>query len=745
MKKVIYLLTALIISGGSVFGNSIYQGQNKSIHQKVNPAKTNQFNIDNVLEGPKVSNYVETKSQNRLLNVGDNRYTNLVTSLGNSIFNWNYEQTIATPISYDPTFGDKGMVAIMNMEPDYRIPRGDGGGGPSQLTLSMYYSLDGGMNWTSRDSIGYYDTESYYYTSPALGIVNTNQSQTAGGLTSGQKETFDYVIYSRKFLVNGGTYDGMGLYINLDLYDEAYVTDLTKPSTNQSPDQQMWGFAAATSSNAVGNSGVYFVSQLSPNPFDQYQFGYYGSIGVNTSDEGNFTGDNVPPQFWADKFRPSPALGSSYQTRPLISADATGNIYVAANNIMADDIEVRTPVVWKSTNGGTTWAEPNKCPKAVMDEIGNSLKTGSEGYQSLGYSQESFVAYGDDKYSYIMRVGTYANDIYIGIHVIELNYENGVWSGRKVADIAETMEGSYAIPSWLSYTTRIGERFGFGDTTQLPLMAETNNRGHELEAAVTADGNSLVVKYLDWDGSRTVTFKDPTTDKDSTYIYYTTGLNEFGLEDTIPVQATYDIPNDIFVVSRDISANKWGEEFNATNDEWNYRNTFMPKVVPSKTNIPIALSNSSIVSPTGTDRRRNSIGKLPLSLWSQVSWYWYQNIDVLTLDGTKNAEAGPSPWEPGFIKSVKNTVNNDFKLFEPYPNPSRDGSVEIMFNMNHPGYVTVTISDAMGRTIATPLQGQLGSGNKGFTFNTSEIANGTYFINVTMGNNTATKILNIVN
>jgi len=94
--------------------------------------------------------------------------------------------------------------------------------------------------------------------------------------------------------------------------------------------------------------------------------------------------------------------------------------------------------------------------------------------------------------------------------------------------------------------------------------------------------------------------------------------------------------------------------------------------------------------------------------------------------------------------SVANDVNNSFELFEPYPNPANNGTVEISFNMIKAGYAKVTVNDAMGRIIATPFEGQVSTGFKGFNLNTTNFATGTYYINVSVGNYTSTKILNVI-
>src|SRR5690606_36024430 len=107
--------------------------------------------------------------------------------------------------------------------------------------------------------------------------------------------------------------------------------------------------------------------------------------------------------------------------------------------------------------------------------------------------------------------------------------------------------------------------------------------------------------------------------------------------------------------------------------DWNYQRTFLPSVVPSKSEIPLIVGNSMVFEDKSSIYY-NAIKKLDNSVWSQVSWNWFQSIDFVLLDGTKNAAPGPAPWD---VQSVTNTINKDFKLLEPYPNPAINSDVEL--------------------------------------------------------------------
>lgn len=708
------------------------------------------FDINDIYKTPEVNfdaykNQNSKTSKNHFLGVSTDRYSNLTPLIGNSIFNWNNRHTVCTPISYEPTLGENGLITIINLEPNYANSVGEpdftsnpeGSGPPSSLDVYFYYSTDKGYNWLEKDLIGSYATTPNFYTAPSLSVVNTDRALSIGGLKSGEKETFDYVAYIRRVNSSNANFNGMSLFINLDSEPEQFIADFRNPSINNSPDPQMWGGGKGTSTNADGNSGVYFISAMLPDPFDFYQYGYYGNIGLNTT-VGGLAGDIVPNAFWVDKFRPSTDVNATFQTAPNISSDNLGNVYVAANNISAMNPDVRSPMVWKSTNGGETWIEPNICPNAIIQEVGNNLGNGNASYgfnNSIVYSQDAFIVYGENKYSYFMRM--YSTDFdsrIIGLHIIELNYDNNIWTARKVADLCENLNG-VVIPSWLSYIPRLADRFDFNPLERLPLFAQSNNRGNEIQAAVTADGNSLVLKYIDWGSSKTVSINPPFT-------YYTEGLNEFGLEDTIAVTVDYDIPNDIFITHRNINQSNWSQEFNTTNDNWNYKQTFMPEVVPSITEIPVAVGNSHLLQDANS-RFYNAINSLNVSIWSQVSWNWFQSIDVLTLDGSRNANSGPAPWD---FKSVIDKTDN-FKLLEPFPNPTSnsEGFIEVSFNLDTPSYIKIHLSDLLGNNVSNVFEGNLNSGTQSINHKIANLPSGTYLLNMSDGKTIKTKIINVIN
>ncbi len=729
---------------------SLKANQQKAIDKFGNPVKIDNsyqyFDINDVYKNPNVNlNNYSNKDKNKFLGVEPNRHYNISPLVGNSIFNWNNRHTSCTPISYEPTLGENGLIAIINLEPDYTNSVGEpdftsnpeGSGPPSALNLYMYYSTDKGFSWQPKDLIGSYLTTPNFYTAPSIGIVNTNQNLEIGGLESGQKETFDYVGYIRRVNTSDARFNGMSLFINLDSEDDQFIADFRNPSVNNSPDPQMWGGGKGTSTNAPGNSGVYFISPMLPDPFENYQYGYYGYIGINTT-QGGLAGDIVHESFWVDKFRPSTSLDATFQTAPNISSDNLGNLYVAANNIPAFNTEERTPMVWKSDDGGSSWTEPNICPNAIIQEIGNNLGNGNSSYGfnlDITYSQDAFIVYAEDKYSYFMRMfSTDVDSRIIGLHIIEVNFDNGIWTARKVADLSEHLNG-VTTPSWLSYFPRMAVKYDFDPNEKLPLFMQQNFRGNEIEAAITADGNSLVIKYTDWGPSKTVTIDPPFT-------YYSVGLNEFGLEDTIPVQIDYDIPNDIFITHRNLDESNWSQEFNTTNDNWNYKQTFMPEVVPSLTEIPVVVGNSHILEDENSNFF-NAINNLNISIWSQVSWNWFQSIDVLTLDGSKNANSGAAPWD---FKNVKNESNN-LTLLEPFPNPTSNshGIIEISFILESPSFVNLYLTDVMGKNVSKVFEGNLNYGTQAIKHNISNLTSGTYYINMSDGNFVETKIINVIN
>jgi hypothetical protein len=82
--------------------------------------------------------------------------------------------------------------------------------------------------------------------------------------------------------------------------------------------------------------------------------------------------------------------------------------------------------------------------------------------------------------------------------------------------------------------------------------------------------------------------------------------------------------------------------------------------------------------------------------------------------------------EPVGIAEVKDdAVSLHFKLA---PTIVTEGNCTIMFTMSHAGEVSVNLYDATGRLIENVLDGQLAAGEHDYTINTSELANGAYFV-----------------
>jgi len=71
-------------------------------------------------------------------------------------------------------------------------------------------------------------------------------------------------------------------------------------------------------------------------------------------------------------------------------------------------------------------------------------------------------------------------------------------------------------------------------------------------------------------------------------------------------------------------------------------------------------------------------------------------------------------------------------LYQPYPNPCNQ-SVNILFNLNAPGYVRLTVYDLAGREVGKLLEGNYSPGSYRNTFDASALSSGVYFIRMEAG------------
>ena len=82
-------------------------------------------------------------------------------------------------------------------------------------------------------------------------------------------------------------------------------------------------------------------------------------------------------------------------------------------------------------------------------------------------------------------------------------------------------------------------------------------------------------------------------------------------------------------------------------------------------------------------------------------------------------------------KTIGPAVPGDFDLSQNYPNPFNP-STTIAYALPEDSYVTLRVTDAFGRTVATLVDGNVPAGEQRSTFNASDLASGVYYYTITM-------------
>ncbi|NOZ62411.1 MAG: T9SS type A sorting domain-containing protein [Calditrichaeota bacterium] len=77
-------------------------------------------------------------------------------------------------------------------------------------------------------------------------------------------------------------------------------------------------------------------------------------------------------------------------------------------------------------------------------------------------------------------------------------------------------------------------------------------------------------------------------------------------------------------------------------------------------------------------------------------------------------------------EKTKKNIPNKFQLFQNYPNPF-NATTTIAFQLSSSGFVTVKITDVLGRSVATLLSEQKSVGEYQLRWNANDVASGIYF------------------
>ena len=323
--------------------------------------------------------------------------------------------------------------------------------------------------------------------------------------------------------------------------------------------------------------------------------------------------------------------------------------------------------------------------------------------------KNGFIAWGTDSYSYFYPVFlTTPDDTIREIHLVEAKYSNSEWSLTKIAD----MNGFWPF---VFYASDI-----YPDATDKFRVSQRNssaNLGYEINAAMTADGQYLVVKWIDQglnpDGSGKYAEFNPA-------VSYTFMNGETEQDDQLRGMNILDI----FIARRKIDNPNW-HVMNATNDDRSYKATWMPSIVPDVNSIPVLAAST----PVYTDQT-NPFNSLPIIMRDRI-------IEFPAFFFTYTRITDPMSVE-------ENTSNNNsFKVFDVYPNPVTD-LVEFTYELRESGNVRIELFNSLGQSMRVAFDNFTTEGLHAINVDLSDLSSGVYYYTLTSGGNSSTKVLNVV-
>jgi len=404
----------------------------------------------------------------------------------------------------------------------------------------------------------------------------------------------------------------------------------------------------------------------------------------------------------------------------------TGYVLVNGSDAAGTGVNIQgsyQPMVWKTTNGGTTWTRVNAnfdwttagggkfiqnlrptviedaTLPAFFDTYGGRITVDMNGV--LHYVTAVTPAYSTHVdslgYGYMYPFSfqkQYCDD---RPWVWDLTTDgNGTWDGKLVAQLYTNKTGSNTATDTTS-----------GSGVWLDQSPNTHTEhDHRLHVSRSTDGSKIFITWLESDTTVTV------------------GQNQYGFNNLPSIHY-----RGLDVATGNYTPEKVNDAYNATNNG----NTGFWWMVASDRAMPTATGYR--IPATYSDSRNGGYSSL-----TTLDVYY---VDDLEIENTEYTETIAS-WDPNFcsvgIKEVAGTTISN--VGQNFPNPFT-GTTTINVNLTKAETVTLNVTNSIGQVVATKVVKGTAGKNE-ITVDGSSLTAGIYFYTVVAGDSKVTRKMSVV-
>jgi hypothetical protein len=432
---------------------------------------------------------------------------------------------------------------------------------------------------------------------------------------------------------------------------------------------------AGVASGSLGNGSLFIFAVDALTPTAGGSLTDNGNIGYRKTIDLDSAVIDIPSAWRSNLFypvdtvasRPNELIGLRTREDGVLYLGVTGNFVV---NPERKSVKIAFS---KSTDKGNTWSDFEIMPPQLLRDYATSIGLEPDSCTMGYYSKDFTVLKNGDVYFavYFMETNA-AKDYAYNMHqILVIKYEASTknWSVTKIADVNGL---------WVNYLDDAGTSVASGVDV-------------EVELAKTLDEKSLVLKYIDLVGVNWV---------DADHYNYAT--------------------SDIFISTHNVGSSSWTTPVNITESNILERDTHMPEIIQSLTNIPILMLHT-ILQP----------GEESGSAYFTAarSYLRKQHVAIGHFDAVVSVD--------------ENTTSNVTKFNRIFPNPANDNTT-LDFNTSGNGNLQIFVTDLLGNVVMNVYNGFVNEGTHSFNVNTAKLQNGTYYVVMKDGNKKMTEVLNII-